>query len=73
MQNNCLYIDEELYSKNGSELREEKYLGAYSSFEGSPLSNGQFQFDMWEQSPLENVPGIDFNWDNLREEIILME
>ena len=70
LQNNCLYIDEELYSKNGSELREEKYLGAYSSFEGSPLSNGQFQFDMWEQSPLENVPGIDFNWDNLREEII---
>lgn len=40
--------------------------GAYSSFEGSPLSKGQFQFDLW------NVAQSDrYDWDFLRENIKL--
>ena len=28
-----------------------KYKGAYSTFEGSPISKGLFQFDMWNIKP----------------------
>jgi ribonucleotide reductase alpha subunit len=41
-------------------------IGAYSSFTGSPLSNGQFQFDLWNVSP---TPGR-YDWDSLRKSII---
>lgn len=41
-----------------------KYYGAYSSYEGSPMSEGLFQFDMW------NVKGNMYNWDELREKIM---
>ena len=41
-------------------------IGAYSSFTGSPLSNGQFQFDLWNVSP---TPGR-YDWDTLRKSII---
>jgi ribonucleotide reductase alpha subunit len=41
-------------------------LGAYSSFIGSPMSRGIFQFDMWNTSP---TPGR-YNWDSLRSEIM---
>ena len=44
-----------------------KYPGAYSSFEGSPLEQGKFQFDLWEQRPLPEEPIYD--WDELRSEI----
>tara|TARA_B110000971_G_scaffold116439_1_gene119358 strand:- start:3839 stop:6202 length:2364 start_codon:yes stop_codon:yes gene_type:complete len=36
------------------------FKGAYSSFDGSPLSNGQFQFDLWGVSPSM------YDWDSLR-------
>ena len=39
--------------------------GAYSSFHGSPLSNGIFQFDMWNVQPSSR-----WDWDNLRKEVI---
>ena len=39
--------------------------GAYSTFEGSPLSNGQFQFDMWDIKQTER-----YDWDGLRQDII---
>lgn len=39
-----------------------KYCGAYSTFEGSPLSEGIFQFDMWNVKPSNR-----YNWDELRE------
>ncbi len=44
------------------ELAKEK--GAYSSFKGSPLSEGKFQFDLWgvEHSNM-------WDWDTLREKI----
>ena len=41
-------------------------LGAYSSFIGSPMSKGVFQFDMWNTTP---TPGR-YDWESLRSEII---
>ncbi len=35
--------------------------GAYSSFEGSPLSKGQFQFDLWNVTPSNR-----WDWESLR-------
>jgi ribonucleotide reductase alpha subunit len=42
-----------------------KYIGAYSSFVGSPMSEGTFQFDMWGIKPSER-----YNWDILRKNIL---
>ena len=47
------------------ELEREEYLGTYSSYIGSPLYNGNLQFDLWG----EEVDNSLFDWDNLREEI----
>lgn len=41
-----------------------QHAGAYSSFEGSPLSKGVLQFDMWNISPSDR-----YNWEKLRNEI----
>ena len=38
--------------------------GPYETYEGSPISKGIFQFDMWEVQPSGR-----YNWDKLREEI----
>lgn len=38
--------------------------GHYASYEGSPISQGIFQFDMWGVTPSSR-----WNWDVLREEI----
>jgi ribonucleoside-diphosphate reductase alpha chain len=48
--------------ESSHELAKEK--GAYSSFKGSPLSEGKFQFDMWETSPSDM-----WDWETLREKI----
>lgn len=45
-------------------LKANSHNGAYSTFAGSPLSKGQFQFDLWGVSPSER-----YDWDELREEI----
>lgn len=42
-----------------------KYIGAYSSFEGSPISQGLFQFDLWNAEP-----STRYDWDKLRGDII---
>jgi ribonucleoside-diphosphate reductase alpha subunit len=39
--------------------------GAYSTFQGSPLSNGQFQFDLWGVEKTDR-----HHWDALRQDII---
>ena len=36
----------------------EKYIGSYSSFEGSPLSEGKFQFDLWGKEPINKIKAI---------------
>ncbi|MCL7986637.1 ribonucleoside-diphosphate reductase subunit alpha [Sphingobacterium sp. lm-10] len=38
--------------------------GAYKSFNGSPLSEGKFQFDLWNIEPSQR-----WNWNALREEV----
>ena len=38
--------------------------GAYETYEGSPVSQGQFQFDLWGVEPTDR-----WEWDVLREEI----
>lgn len=48
------------------EYKRTKYIGAYSSFEGSPLSYGQFQFDLWNEKELHYPE----KWTELREEIL---
>ena len=39
--------------------------GAYSSFEGSPMSKGIFQFDMWGVTPTER-----YDWKSLKESVM---
>jgi ribonucleoside-diphosphate reductase alpha chain len=41
-----------------------KELGAYETYKGSPISKGQFQFDLWGVAPSNR-----WEWDILREEI----
>jgi ribonucleoside-diphosphate reductase alpha subunit len=43
-----------------------KYLGAYSSFIGSPISQGQFQFDLWNVKPLDGR----YDWTLLKNNIM---
>lgn len=49
--------------------------GPYATFKGSPISKGQFQFDLWKEFPTdkEHVPDIvhsgRYDWDKLRREI----
>lgn len=40
-------------------------LGAYETFQGSPLSKGIFQFDMWNEKPSDR-----WDWDALREKVM---
>lgn len=42
-----------------------KVEGPYSTFEGSPLSKGIFQFDMWNVTPTDR-----WEWSVLREEVM---
>jgi ribonucleotide reductase alpha subunit len=60
-ENFQLTEDESFNLKNTPDL-----LGAYSSFIGSPISQGIFQFDMWNVLP---TPGR-YDWDSLRSDII---
>jgi ribonucleotide reductase alpha subunit len=39
--------------------------GAHSSFEGSPMSQGIFQFDMWNVTPSER-----YDWKSLKESVM---
>ncbi|MFD2161131.1 ribonucleoside-diphosphate reductase subunit alpha [Paradesertivirga mongoliensis] len=40
--------------------------GAYESFKGSPLSEGKFQFDLWNVKPASDR----WDWENLRLDVI---
>jgi ribonucleoside-diphosphate reductase alpha subunit len=39
--------------------------GAYETFKGSPLSEGKFQFDLWNVTPTDR-----WNWDALRQDVV---
>lgn len=40
--------------------------GAYETFKGSPLSEGKFQFDLWEKKPHSDR----YDWEKLRKDVI---
>ena len=63
------YIFETIYwgAMRGS-LDMAKIDGAYSTFKGSPLSEGKFQFDLWNLKK-EELSGM-WNWDEMREEVV---
>jgi ribonucleoside-diphosphate reductase alpha chain len=42
----------------------EKYVGSYSTFDGSPLSKGKFQFDLW------GIEASMYDWETLRQKVI---
>ena len=42
-----------------------KVEGAYQSYEGSPLSEGKFQFDLWKEKPASDR----YDWDALRADV----
>ena len=46
-------------------LLQNKYSGSYSSFLGSPISQGSFQFDLWNVTPSNR-----YNWEHLRNNIM---
>jgi ribonucleotide reductase alpha subunit len=52
-------IDEELKLPN-------QFCGAYSSYMGSPISEGKLQFDLWGVEPSESMREL---WTNLRADI----
>jgi ribonucleoside-diphosphate reductase alpha subunit len=39
--------------------------GAYETFKGSPLSQGLFQFDLWNETPSDR-----YDWDALRKDVM---
>jgi len=45
-------------------LENKEFSGAYSTFEGSPISQGIFQFDMWNVTPSDR-----YDWDSLKDSI----
>lgn len=40
--------------------------GHYETFKGSPLSQGKFQFDLWNEKPASDR----YDWDKLRKEVM---
>ena len=61
----CLELKEHLKPID-RELNRGKYQGTYSSYIGSPMSEGVLQFDMWGVEPTEEMKP---KWEKLRKEI----
>lgn len=60
---NTLYKIKPLYDE--VENLKLEHCGAYSSFEGSPLSKGQFQFNLWNATPSNR-----YDWEDMRQKIM---
>lgn len=61
------YIFETMYHaalEASCEIAEKR--GAYDSFEGSPISQGILQFDMWDRKPIHS--GL-YDWGDMRERV----
>ena len=57
----------ERYNPTYSELKcikNPNYIGCYSSFENSPASKGELQFDLWKVKPSDR-----YDWDKLKDSI----
>ena len=62
-------IFEHLYYEaveSSSEIAEKE--GTYSTYEGSPMSKGIFQYDMWDITPITAMDGT-LDWDSLKEKV----
>lgn len=58
-------IFETIYFASMTESKEQaKQFGAYETFEGSPVSKGIFQYDMWDV-----MPSSRWNWTELKAEV----
>ena len=58
-------IFETIYFAGMTESKEQaKQFGAYESYEGSPVSKGIFQYDMWDVTPSSR-----WNWTELKAEV----
>ena len=53
-----------LFYRDEIENLNDNFMGAYSSFIGSPISNGLFQFDLWNIDATNN-----YDWKTLRSNI----
>jgi ribonucleotide reductase alpha subunit len=63
------YSFDELSDKlsfNEYEVVNPKYPGAYTTFEGSPTSKGQFQFDLWGVQPSSGL----WDWETLKADVM---
>lgn len=58
------------YSAMEESIKLAKKYGPYSSFAKSPLSQGKFQFDLWNVEPIYSVDGLELDWNTLREEVV---
>ena len=47
------------------EINRSEHLGSYSSFAGSPISKGKFQFDLWDVKQ-----STRYDWSSLREKVM---
>jgi len=54
-----------IYKPIKEELNRDTHLGSYSSFIGSPMSKGLFQFDLWNQKASER-----YDWELIRSDIV---
>lgn len=66
---------EKIYHKlrpHSTELDKTKFLGSYSTFEGSPYSEGKLQYHLWDKDPV-NITEIlpEKSWEKLIDEIKL--
>ena len=58
-------IFETIYFASMTESKEQaKQFGAYETYQGSPVSKGVFQYDMWDVSPSRR-----WNWTELKAEV----
>ncbi|CAM9107094.1 unnamed protein product [Sphacelaria rigidula] len=65
-QLNKMIFETIYYGAMKASLSEAMSTGPHESFPGSPLSKGQFQFDLWDTKP----PSSRYDWDDLRAKVV---
>jgi ribonucleoside-diphosphate reductase alpha subunit len=61
-----LLLDKYRPIRDEIEVLDDNFVGAYSSFMGSPISKGLFQFNLWNEKPCSSR----YNWEELKEKIM---
>ena len=64
MELNKLIFETIYYAALDESCNQAKKYGTYSTYEGSPISQGELQFDMWGIEPSKK-----YNWNKLRKKI----